>query len=355
MYQPRFTISNKILKNIGVIEAAKEVIENAPLIPDFERDFRTDAIVRQVYHGTHIEGNDLTLSQTKQVMLGEEVFGRERDVQEVINYRNVVRLMDELSQKKGSYDLDSLLEIHKATVERIVPPDKAGKLRTTQVVIKEENTGRVILEPPAPHEVPYMLEDFLNWLNTPESRDIHPILRAGIVHYVLVAIHPFVEGNGRSARAYANLLMLKENYDMKKFFALEEHFDRDLSRYYEAFFIVDKQADDISQRDLTPWLEYFTETVAVELTKIKEKIRKLSMDSRLKLKIGEQVALSARQVKLVEYLSEHGSAKMKELGNVLEMVSEDTVLRDLKDLMKKGIIEKEGSTKAARYVIRRKN
>ena len=75
MYQPKFYISNKILKNIGAIEAAKEVIENAPLVPDFERDFRTDAIVRQVYHGTHIEGNDLTLSQTKQVIKGEEVMG----------------------------------------------------------------------------------------------------------------------------------------------------------------------------------------------------------------------------------------------------------------------------------------
>ncbi len=355
MYQPKFYISNKILKNIGAIEAAKEVIENAPLVPDFERDFRTDAIVRQIYHGTHIEGNDLTLSQTKQVIKGEEVFGRDRDVQEVINYRNVVRLLGDLAQKRGGYDLESLLEIHKATVERVVPLEKAGKLRTTQVVIKEESSGRVILEPPAPHEVPYMLEDFLNWLNSVEAGDLHPVLRAGIVHYVLVAIHPFVEGNGRSARAYANLLMLKENYDLKKFFALEEHFDRDLSRYYEAFLLVDKQAQDISQRDLTPWLEYFTETVAVELTKIKEKIRKLSMDSRLRLKIGDQVALSARQVKLVEYLSEHGSAKMKDLSNVLIMVSQDTVLRDLKDLMKKGIIEKEGSTKAARYVIRRKN
>ena len=77
------------------------------------------------------------------------------------------------------------------------------------------------------------------------------------------------------------------------------------------------------------------------------------MDSRLRLKIGEQVALSARQMRLIEYLSEHGMAPMKDLSDVIPMVSEDTVLRDLKDLQNKNIIEKEGSTKAARYVIRR--
>jgi len=352
MYAPRFQISNKILVNVGQIEAAREVIENAPLVPDFEKEFRGDAIIRQVYHGTHIEGNDLTLSQTKQVIKGESVTARERDVQEVINYRNVVRFLDQLADTKGGYDQQMLLQIHQKTVDRIVSLDKSGVLRKTQVVIKEEGTGNVILRPPSPQEVPFLLEDFLAWLNSDDAKQIHPVIRAGIVHYVLVAIHPFVEGNGRTARAYANLVMLKEGYDIKRFFALEEHFDRDLSGYYESFYEVDKLHPDISQRDLTAWLEYFTETVAQELNKIKEKIRKLSIDSRLKLKIGEQVALSARQVKLVEYLSEHGQAAMRDLADVLPMVSEDTILRDLKGLMKKNIVDKEGSTKAARYVIK---
>jgi hypothetical protein len=73
MYTPKFIISHKILKNIGLVEAAREVIENAPIIPDFEKEFRDDAVVRTVYHGTHIEGNDLSLLQTRQVLEGEAV------------------------------------------------------------------------------------------------------------------------------------------------------------------------------------------------------------------------------------------------------------------------------------------
>lgn len=352
MYTPKFIISHKILKNIGLVEAAREVIENAPIVPDFEKEFRDDAVVRTVYHGTHIEGNDLSLLQTRQVLEGEAVVASARDVQEVINYRKVVEIISDLAEKRGGYEPESLKEIHWATVFNLVPADKAGVYRTTQVVIREEGTGTVIFTPPSPVQVPFLVADVFDWLNDTTAQEMHPVIRAAITHYVLVTIHPFIEGNGRTTRAFANLVMLKEGYDLKRFFAIEEHFDRDLDAYYDAFFHVDTQDTAIEDRDLTPWIEYFCEVVAIELTKIKEKIRKVSVDSRMKLKIGEQVALSARQMKLIEFLNEKGRAGMKELKETQPMISEDTILRDLKDLLKKGIIEKEGSTKASVYVIK---
>lgn len=351
MYAPKYTISNKILKNIGAIEAAKEVIENAPLVPTFEKQFQSDAMVRTVYHGTHIEGNDLTLIQTKKVLEGLTVYGRPRDIQEVINYRNVMELLDQFAVRRGGYEPDMLKEVHKATTYKIIAEDKIGVFRTIQVVVKEEGTGNIIFQPPPFVEVPYLIEDFFAWLNSPESRDIHPILKAGIAHYILVAIHPFVEGNGRCVRAFATLVMLRESYDIKRFFSLEEHFDADPGSYYEALAKVDRQSRNIGQRDLTVWLEYFSEVVATELSKIKEKVKKLSIDTKLKVKYGEQISLSERQVRLFEYLSDQGSATMQELKKVLSMVSDDTVLRDLTDMLNKGIIKKQGITKAARYVI----
>lgn len=354
MYSPKFVITNKILKNIGAIEAAKEVIENAPLVPSYEKQFQSDAIVRTVYHGTHIEGNDLTMIQTRKILEGEDVYGRARDIQEVINYRNVANLLDEFTTKRGGYEPEMIRDMHKLTVFRILAEEKIGVFRTSQVVIKEEGSGRVIFEPPAWIEVNFLIEDFFNWFNSPESAEIHPILRAGIAHYILVAIHPFVEGNGRVSRAFATLVLIREGYDIKKFFSIEEHFDEDPASYYEAFSMVDRQSKNIAERNLTPWLEYFTEVVAVELSKIKDKVRKLSIDTKLKVRIGEQIALSERQMRLVEYISDQGAASMGELRRVLSMVSEDTILRDLTDMLKKGIIKKEGSTKASRYVVANK-
>lgn len=350
MYSPRYTITNKILKDIGEIEAAREVVDNAPLIPYYEKKFKDNAVVRTVHHGTHIEGNDLTLSQTQQVLEGQDIIARERDIQEVINYRNVVTLLDELAVKRGGYEVSMILDIHKETVTKLVSEEKLG-IRKTQVVVKEEGTGKIVFQPPPPVRVEYLLSDFVEWLNAASSREIHPVLRAGIVHYILVAIHSFVEGNGRTSRAFATLVLMREGYDIKRLFSLEEHFDNDLRGYYDALSAVDQSAVEINDRDLTVWLEYFVRAVAAEFSKIKDQIRKLSIDSKLKLKMGQQIALSDRQIQLIEYLSEYHSAGMKELRSVIPMVSEDTILRDVKSLLDDNIIKKKGSTKAARYFL----
>ena len=191
-------------------------------------------------------------------------------------------------------------------------------------------------------------------MNDPEAKETHPIIRAGIAHYILVTIHPYVEGNGRTVRAFATMVLMREGYNVKNFFSIEEHFDQDLAGYYDAFMQVDKQSPNIGNRDLTPWLEYFTGVVAIELSKVKDKVRKLSIDSRLKVKFGEQVSLSERQMRLIEYISDQGSGGMGELKKVLPMVSEDTILREVRSLMEKGIIKKSGSTKASKYVIANK-
>lgn len=353
MYSPKFTITNKILRNIANIEVAKEVIEGSPLIPAFEKKFKSDAMFRMIYHGTHIEGNDLSVDQTRRVLEGEEIVARARDIQEVINYRNVSLLLEDLANKRGGYDLEMLLDIHKETVDKLVTPEKIGVVRKTEVVVKEGGTGRIIFRPPPFVEIPYLLDDFFQWLNSDEAKEIHPVLKAGIAHYILVTIHPFVEGNGRTARAFANLILMREGYDIKRFFALEEHFDADPASYYKALSYTDKMSPDISQRDLTSWLEYFTEVVAIELGKIKEKVKKVSMDTRLRLKMGEQVVLTERQMKIVEYLASVDSASMPELKRIIPMVSEDTILRDIQDLMKKGVVKRQGTTKGARYIINR--
>src|ERR1700690_2034319 len=99
MFKPRFTITNKILKNIGSIEASKEVIDNAPLLPYFEKEFREDAMVRTIHYGTHIEGNELNLNEAEKVLKGQDVSARERDVQEVINYRKVMDYINHFHPK----------------------------------------------------------------------------------------------------------------------------------------------------------------------------------------------------------------------------------------------------------------
>jgi len=356
MYSPKFTITNDILANIGLIEAAKEVIENAPLVPLYEARFVKDAVLRTVHHGTHLEGNDLSFNEVRKAIEGEQIVARERDIQEVINYRHVLNFIEEQEKqitKEGKYTQDILKKIHELTCRNLLAEDHLGQYRQTQVVVKNGFTGEVTFRPPAAVEVPFLLEDYFLWLNSEESAKIHPVLKAGITHYYLVAVHPFVEGNGRTARAFATLVLFKEGYDIRKFFSLEEYFDKDAFAYYEALAAVSNQIQDLNERDLTPLLNYFTQAMAVELTRIKEKIKRLSTDLKIKNKIGGvPIPLNERQIKLMEYLQANGSITTPEARKVVPEYSDDTIVRDFNYLVKRGIIKKEGKTKAAKYILR---
>ncbi len=346
MYTPIYSISNKLLRSVGIIEAAKEVIENSPLVPAWEAKFREDAIVRTVHHGTHIEGNELNFTEAEKVLAGAKIVGRDRDIQEVLNYRNVLKFISEY--EKETITEETIKHIHELTTHRILPDEVVGEYRKTQVVVKNSQTGEITFRPPPSVEVPFLIADFLDWVNTITREDIHSAILAGIAHYEIVRIHPFLDGNGRVARALATLVLFRHGYDVKRFFSLEEHYDREPVSYYEALQSVGK-----AEGNQTAWLEYFSEGLAIELTRIKDKVKSLSTDLKIKKSLGgQQLALSERQIKIVEFIQENGFLQNKTFFELFPMISEDTVLRELNDLLKKGIVKKEGTTKGAKYVLK---
>ncbi|HBQ50803.1 TPA: hypothetical protein DD690_02380 [Candidatus Daviesbacteria bacterium] len=358
MFIPKYTITNKILKDIGIVEASREVIMHAPLIPAWEAKFRKEAIERTIHHGTHLEGNQLSEEEVKDVLDGHEVVARDRDVQEVLNYRNVLKFIDGVATQIGSsgnynFTIETILEIHKLTTEKILPEGSTGKFRVRQVVVKNTKTGEISYTPPPAVEVPYLIEDLVNWINSDEGKSVQPVIKAGIIHYEIARIHPFVDGNGRVARAVATLLMFLDNYDIRKFFSFEEYFDENPMDYYLTLQAVSNQLVlDTHERDLTPWLEYFTEGVAIELNRVKEKVQRISVDARVKDRLGEQVVLNERQMMIMEYLHRHNGMSNRDFRKIFPDFSDDTVLRELKFLRQKGLVKKAGGTKKAQYVLK---
>jgi Fic family protein len=357
MFVPKYTITNTILKNVGIIDASREVIMNAPLIPAWEAKFKKEAIERTVHHGTHLEGNRLTDEEVKDVLDGKEVLARERDIQEIINYRNVLKFIDSIAeQMKNSKNyfltMEGLLEIHRITTDRILPQESCGKFRKSQVVIKNAQTGQISYTPPPAAEVSYLVEDLINWINDSEVKDMHPAIKAGIIHYEVSRIHPFLDGNGRTGRAAATLIMFLDGYDIRKFFSLEEYFDENPMDYYLTLQKVSNQLVlDTHERDLTPWLEYFIKGVAIELNRVKDRVRRVSTDARIKNQLGAQIELNERQMLIMEYLHRHGSMQNKDFRKIFPDFSDDTVLREMRFLKKKGLIKKVGGTKKAKYLL----
>lgn len=358
MFSAKYKVTNRMLKNVGVIDASREVIMSAPLIPAWEAKFRKEAVERTVHHGTHLEGNRLTEEEVKDVLDGKEVIARDRDIQEIINYRNVLKFIDQISTTIGVgnpyiFTQETILEIHRITTERLLSSEQSGQYRTRQVVVRNTQTGLISFTPPPAAEVPYLIEDLVNWINDEDTKEMHPVVKAGIIHYELARIHPFVDGNGRTARAVATLIMFLDNYDIRKFFSLEEYFDNNPMDYYVTLQAVSNQLIvDTHERDLTPWLDYFIEGVAIELNRVKEKVKRISTDARVKDKLGEQVELNERQMMIMEFLHRHKEMRNKDFRKVFPDFSDDTVLREIKFLKKKGLIKKTGGTKKAAYVLK---
>lgn len=346
MFNPQYSITNKILNNISKIEASEEVIRHSPLLPLWEKQFKEDAIIRSAYHGTHLEGNKLHKDEAKDVLMGKDVIGRPRDIQEIINYRKVIDFIDEEAKRQIEKITETLIKkLHRIIVVKILPDEQAGEYRLKQVIIRNSQTGEITFRPPPPLEVPFLMREFIYWVNKIDRSEMHPILKAGIIHHEMVRIHPFIDGNGRVSRVVATLILLLGGYDIRRFFSLEEYYDRDAASYYQ-------NLQKASSGDLTSWLEYFTYGAAIEFEKIKEKILRLSKDVKLKEKFGgQQIYLTERQVKIIEYIQEVGYLQNQAFLTLFTNVSEDTVLRDVQDLVKKGLIKKVGSTKSARYVM----
>jgi len=139
---------------------------------------------------------------------------------------------------------------------------------------------------------------------------------------------------------------------MFNLFSFENYYNQNVTRYYQTVGELGNYYDLVDKIDFTNWLEYFTEGLSIELGKIKERIEKISIDASLKQRLGgTPLLLTERQIKIIEYIQKTGFLQNQAFKSLFPMVSEDTVLNELKVLLKAGIVRKSGKTKGAKYIM----
>jgi len=205
-------------------------------------------------------------------------------------------------------------------------------------------TGEVVFMPPPTDQVAALIDEYLEWFNSQEANEIDPVLTAGLTHYELVRIHPFVDGNGRTARVMASLVLFKRAFDIKRFFALDDYYDHDRRAYYAALKTVDQHT-----LDITTWLEYFTGGVAVSIKAVKDKVVGLSKDIKA-LKEKGQIALTERQMKVVEKIVEKGSITNREVREITGL-SDEGVRKEINKLIKLEVIAPKGKGRSLHYIL----
>lgn len=344
MFRPNFHYTHRIVRLLTKISAAREVILNSPLIPKWEIELRKQAVIRSAHSSTSIEGNRMSLEQVSNLAQGREVTATRKDKKEVLNYLNVLTNLDKLV-KDDNIKAKDILRIHKMlTKDTLESPEDCGIFRRKYVVVGNPLTGEIFFKPPKNEEVPILVEDLLKWINYNESKEIDPVVEAGIVHYEFVRIHPFVDGNGRTARVLATWILYKRGFDTKRFFCLDDYYNSDRPAYYSALQTVNPET-----RELTQWLEYFIEGVNVSVEAVKERVVRLSSERLRKGKKG-QIALTERQMKIVEFINQNGRITNRDARRMFN-ISDRMVLKELRKLIDLDVIKPEGKGRSVYYVL----
>jgi Fic family protein len=199
-------------------------------------------------------------------------------------------------------------------------------------------TGETIYTPPPAHDVPIMMAELVDYLNS--ETETHPVLISGIAQFQLVHIHPFLDGNGRTSRLLSTLCFYRAGYDFKRLFTISEYYDRDRAIFYRAI-----QGVRENDMDMTGWLEYFVEGLSTQLTEVKDRgERAIRRDVLIK-----EYGLSDRQAMALGHILEHGSLTIQDFEQLCPDVNRRSLQRDLKAMVDHGLIVSEGETHRLLY------
>ncbi len=279
VFSPQFQLTPRMLRQLKAIEQTTGFLEAVRLRSDWISEVRQRTHVQEALASVQIEGNSLTLEEA--FALAQELPRRQlRDSeQEFCNYLNSFEAIEGLRGKRDEpLTKSDLLNLHRILVSGVRGGDRfAGRFRKEEVTIGDIANGKTTVHyvPPRWHQVETEVDALLAWIERTKERGhgaddpwVHPVMQAGIVQHRLAWIHPFVDGNGRTARMFTTLLLYQRGYDFKYLFELSAYYNRKRDAYYEALRTADQS------HDYTEWLTYFLGGFAYQMVSIKERARK---------------------------------------------------------------------------------
>jgi len=267
-FQPVFTITPETASDLGRIDAVKYALEALPITPRVLANLRESAKLFSTHYSTMIEGNLLTQEQVNKVVKKRQHFpGRERDEKEVLGYYAALDEVERLS-KRSEITEKGIQTLHAFVMGGGKLRPKPTPYRDGQNVIRDSRTGGIVYMPPEAKAVPALMQQMVEWINA-KSRLPIP-LKAAIAHYQFATIHPYYDGNGRTARLLTTLILHMGGYGLKGLYALEEYYAQNLRDYYAGLSVGPSHNYHLgrAESDITPWVSYFVEGMATSFEKV---------------------------------------------------------------------------------------
>ncbi|HOM77932.1 MAG TPA: hypothetical protein PLT50_01860 [bacterium] len=326
MFIPEYTITNKILQNIAKIEHTKAITEMCVILDSLRKRQQKEATIDFIRKNLLLEGIKTSEEEIKKYIDKITPFpaGIIHGIKKGLEITQYPTISLEVNEK-------DLTELYMATKDTTKPLQ----------VFRDRKYHNSDAES-APEEILSNITEFLDWVNSLDGRETHPVVKAGIIKGRLMLIKPFVTNNEVVSNLFAYKYLREEKYNLNDYCHLEMAYVEDLLGYKDALESITKEGD------MTTWINFYTEAMAFMAEKKREEILLLSKDTKI-LQASGSAELTERQEIIVAYLQDYGKIQNKDFEIILPNVSEDSVLRDLKVLMDKGIVVKKGKTKSSRY------
>lgn len=344
----------EMLRLLVKVDAMASVIRDIPIPPYVQSRLDNLNMVRAVRGTTGIEGTEVSEEEVEEILLtpaGQQVLprNRARDEQEVRNANEVMGYVAERlrAEPTGPLTEELVRDFHRTVTQDIGYPHNApGEYRTHLV-----RAGNYI--PPGNAErIRGLMSEFVRWLNSAPATDWHPVIRAVVAHFYVIAIHPFGDGNGRTARAVESYLLYQAGVNARGYYSLANYYYRHREEYISMLDYVLFESDP----DLTPFVMFALRGLDGELETVhREVLEALSVIAfrdfaREALDSGGRLGTRAgeRQLGLLVGVAE-GPLSLREmrsgrhrLSRLYRGLSSKTLQRDIRALVEDKLVVVEG-------------
>lgn len=345
MFEHAFHYTASIVNHLGTIERLYGQLLGEKLIPSLALKLSEENQILATHYSTSIEGNPLSSQDVTNIVLNDKIPVTKSE-KEVKNYFAVLNSIAVLSKKHQAISTDLVEKLHHELMRGIDQKD-LGRFRDGPVFVGHKTKIEIVVKHNPPFhtytEIKGALIDLFNWLK--EDDQLHPLVKGGIFHHQFAYIHPFFDGNGRLARALTAYYLLLRQYEVTRFFILDDYYDIDRQLYSDTLHTADNG-------DKTRWLEYFLEGISYSLQAALGRIETLKRSSMDDITGEKRVLVTPREEDVLQILIEKKAIKTNDIEEALS-VTRQQAHQLISSLVKKGIVEKFGITKTSYYKLKK--
>ena len=324
-------------------------LETGSVIPYENRErYLVSSLMEEAIYSSQMEGAATTRKVAKD-MLRRQISPKDKSQQMIVNNYQTIRFIVEHKQTPLTPEL--VLHIHHLMTEKTLnDPNDAGRLRmNNEVVVEDGITHEVVHTPPSYIELPTFLKELCKYFNETNAKVfVHPIIRGIIIHFMVAYMHPFVDGNGRTARALFYWNMLKQGYWLTEFLSISRVIAMSKKSYEKSFQYVEADFNDLGY-----FIAYNLKVLDQSFTQLQNYIKKKQEEKVLAntfLRLGD---INERQAQIIRMYLENPKEVLtvKDLQNKF-MVTATTAKSDIVGLLKRGLLDEISFNKVKRGYIK---